>query len=166
MDKMNYIEAQAQAWANFSLETMELLNKRAHTVVTLMLGGGGALMAYVFTLLERKTALWLVVLAAVAALWLMAWATVGVFRCVRTLSMVPPGNMPGPLLISQQSLEDMRRERLVELGGRVQAWGQRNVRQAEWLDRIYFAAAATPVAAGAAAWATWAWCASRSGVTP
>lgn len=154
MEKIDYVEAQTKDWADFTLETMELLNRRAHTLVTMLLGGGGALLAYSLTLLERSAPGWLVAMAASSAVWLLFLSAVGVLRCVRTLPLIPPGNKPGPLLVRDQVLDEMRKERLIDLGGRVKSWAERNVVQADWLDRIYMAAAATPLAAGVAALVT------------
>ena len=42
MEKLDFIEAQVATLVAFRLETMELLNKRAHALIALQLGGGGA----------------------------------------------------------------------------------------------------------------------------
>ena len=70
MDALDYVEAQAQRLTAFRLETMELLNKRAHTLATLQLGGGGALAAFGVALLDKPRLHWAAVgVLVAAALW-------------------------------------------------------------------------------------------------
>ncbi len=42
MELLDYVEEQGRRNAAFSVETLELMNKRAHTLLTLLLAGAGA----------------------------------------------------------------------------------------------------------------------------
>jgi hypothetical protein len=146
-DTLYYVEAQAQKLSAFRLETMELLSKRAHTLVTLLLGGGGALAAFAISLLEKKVESWLYVGVFAAAAWLFMIAALATLKCLRTLEVVPPGFNPRGLLASPLPVDELRRWALESLDGRMQGWAQRNNSQALWLDRAYLAAAVTPLVA-------------------
>lgn len=152
MDALDYVEAQAQRLTTFRLETMELLNKRAHTLATLQLGGGGALAAFGVALLDKPRLHWAAVgVLVAAALWfvLAAWTT---RNCLVTEELYPPGNEPQTLLQYTHDLPALRRSELLSVQDRQVLWRKRNEALSLALDKAYMATALTPLPACAAAW--------------
>lgn len=147
MDSLDYIEAQAAKLTAFRLETMELLNKRAHTLVTLLLGGGGALAAFGIGLLEKQAQPWIVAGVLCAAMLLFVVAGVGAWRCLSTEVVYPPGNEPLNLLPYRLQLDAMRLAELSSLQVRQEGWAAGNSRKGLWLNRLYMATALIPLAA-------------------
>lgn len=79
MEILDFAEKQGQRSAAFSLETLELMSKRATTLLTLLLGGAGATGAYALGQIGKPGSLWaLCALGAVSLWWfsLAAWVTV------------------------------------------------------------------------------------------
>ena len=151
MDKIEYVEKQVERLATFRLETMELLNKRAHTLVTWLFGGASALGAYFVSLLERGSPPWMASAALGAALWLFWVAAVTARRCLMTGLMLPPGEEPEPMLDYSGSLEEIRQVNARRLGARTRAWASTNTQCGTWLNYCYLAAACTPIVGAVAA---------------
>jgi hypothetical protein len=154
MDRIEFIEKQAERLSGFRLETMELLNKRAHTLVTLLLGGGGGAAAYaVGQPPEREWVTWAL---GAGALWLFGVAFYAVWKCLRTAEMFPPGEEPGYLLPEAvRPVEELREGCLRSLDARMKAWAERNTEVGVSLNHAYIAATFTPLAmvVGVVGWA-------------
>ncbi|WP_092002930.1 hypothetical protein [Polaromonas sp. OV174] len=164
MDSLDYIEAQAGKNAAFRLETMELLNKRGHAMLALLLGGAGAAGAYALGRLGQPDALWSFSALVPVALWwfgLAAWVAV---KICRTQELYPPTNEPqklleymeGPLEVyraeltaegrqPESALVMLRRSELLSRQSRIDGYVKNNMTVAARLDRAYLCAAATPV---------------------
>lgn len=164
MDALDYIEAQASKNAAFRLETMELLNKRGHAMLALLLGGAGAAGAYALGRLGQSDAmLSLSALGPIAVWWfgLAAWVAM---KVCRTQEIYPPTNEPqklieyleGPLEVyraeltaegqqPEAALVMLRRGELLSLQKRIDGYVKNNIAVAAQLDKAYLCAAATPV---------------------
>ena len=147
MEKLDFIEAQAKTLTAFRLETMELLNKRAHTLITLQLGGGGALASLAATLIEKSAPCWVVLGLVTAAVGLLLLAAIGAWLCLFTAPIVPPGNTPKNLYESELEVDDLRAAELSGLQQRQADWGDRNWRLGLALNWLYLATCVVPLVA-------------------
>ena len=151
MEKLDYIEAQVATLVAFRLETMELLNKRAHTLIALQLGGGGALASFAASLIEKAAPAWLVLGVVVAAVGLLLIAAVGAWLCLFTAPVTPPGNTAKNLYEPELPLDDLRAGELAAVDVRLAEWGTRNRSVGVALNWLYAATAAAPLLAIAVA---------------
>lgn len=148
MDTLDFVEKQADRLASFRLETMELLNKRAHTLATVLLGGAGAAAVYYLkTIGEGAASLVMARHLLSAAVWLFAVAAVVVWKCLRTGLSYPPGEEPAALLDYTGDLSSLRQGCLRTLDLRTRQWADRNTTCGVWLNHCYLAAILTPIVA-------------------
>jgi hypothetical protein len=148
MEPMEYFEQQAAKTTAFHLESIETLNKRAHTLVTLLLGGAGAVGTVAIGMAERNGPWWWLVALFGAMAWLFAVATYIVRKGLMTEVIYPPGNEPANLLPGEGDLDSLRREELKQVGHRINGYVKRNGAIAAALDRAYQFTAATPIICG------------------
>ena len=114
MDCLDFIEAQGQRNAAFSLEGLELMSKRAHALLTLLLGGAGATGAYALGQLGKPDSAWTVwALGGVSFWWffLAAWVVV---KVLRTQEVRPPACDGQALLEQSRALNDYVRDAKLE----------------------------------------------------
>lgn len=164
MESIDYIEAQASKNAAFRLETMELLNKRGHAMLVLLLGGAGAAGAYALGRLGQPGGVWSFCALAPIALWWFGLAAWGAVKVCSTQEIYPPTNEPrklldyleGPLEVYRAELTSegqqpeaalvlLRRHELLSLQKRIDGYVQNNSTVAARLDRVYLCAAGTPI---------------------
>lgn len=166
LDHLDFIEEQARRNAAYSLESMELMSKRAHALVTLLLGGAVATGGYALNLVGKPGALWSLVGLAAVSLWWFAVAAFAVVAALRTRECRAPANsgqalldyFNGPLAThaaanggeSFDRLAALREGELKTLSATVQVYC-RNSNAVAWaLDKAYIATALTPLVAAAA----------------
>lgn len=163
MELLDYVEDQGRRNAVFSLETLELMSKRAHTLLTLLLGGAGASGTVALAQLGPAGVRWVLwPLAAVSVWWfaLAAWVAV---KGLRTREVRAPAGAPGALLKhfealrhysrsaamegaqDMDALEELRRDELATLDETAKAYRQASSTVAAALDAAYVGAAATPL---------------------
>jgi hypothetical protein len=149
-ETLDYVEAQVSRLTSFRLESMELLNKRTHTLITLQLGAGGGLAAFAVNLLGKPVERWIVVGVVIAAALLFLLAVAGVLLCMFTESMYPPGNEP-EILMRQVSVRNdllaLRAAEIMSVQARQAQWAERNHRVGGALNFLYFFTAIVPFAA-------------------
>lgn len=151
MDALEYIESQAAKNASFHIEGLEILNKRAHTLVTLQLGGGGALGAVAMSMVEKSAPIWVYGALFTATAWLFWIAYQTTRKCLMTSAIRPPANTPLNLLPGVTDLPSLRLEELKQLDARLKEYAQRADAIGIALNRAYRRTAITPVLASAAA---------------
>lgn len=98
MDYLDYIEEQGRRNVAFSLETLELMNKRAHTLLTMLLGGAGASGSVALAQWAAGGSPWLVVPLAAVALWWFLLAYLVLTQALATQEVKAPAGHPGRLL--------------------------------------------------------------------
>lgn len=151
---LDYIERQAGVLSVFRIETMELLNKRANTLVALQLAGGGSLAGFAISITGKAPhCAFVAVLVASGLLFLLAVA--GVCLCMFTQSVYPPGNTPDNLLGSAGTSSDLlqlRHAELLSLQVRQSSWADRNNQVGRRLNNLYLATALVPMVATGVAW--------------
>lgn len=149
-ETLDYVEAQVTRLTSFRLESMELLNKRTHTLITLQLGAGGGLAAFAVNLLGKPVERWIIVGVVIAAALLFLLAAVGVLLCMFTESIYPPGNEPEILMEQvavRNDLLELRAAEVMSVQERQSQWSQRNRRVGVALNFLYFFTAIVPFAA-------------------
>ena len=145
--QIDYIEARVKELVAFKLETMELLNKRAHLLITLQLGSGGALATFAAGLIDKSAPYWLVTGVVAGALMLLVTASVGAQLCLFTEPVLPPGNEPKNLMTLDKELAALRLGELAAVQKRLEQWSDRNARIGAALNGLYIATAAIPLLA-------------------
>ncbi len=169
MTDLDWLEREAERLAAFTFETHELLTKRAHALLTLLLAGAGAAGGAALSAAgQPERAAVLVGLGAVSVWW-FALAAVLALRTLRTREVRAPAAMPATWL-NLLKTDVARYVRECEIEGAAPVDGLRwarekrlgrveeaivEVRQscallADHLDGAYLRAAATPVVAAAA----------------
>jgi len=176
--ELQYLEAAGLRNAAFRLETMELMNKRAHTVATLALGGGGALCAFAIVKVSSPPGFAALIAAGV---WLFLVALFAVVKCLHTSDVRPPATEPVKLMGALRewstyleaskldadvpgadsiriqnvsSLARLREGQLKVLDKTILQYAEINNASAANLNNAYLLAVATPVIAGLTAWIT------------
>ena len=164
MDELTFIEQQGQRNAAFSLENWELMNKRTHALLTLLLGGAAGTGAYALGQLGKPGGQWVLWALGTVALWwfvLAAWVAV---RALRTQEVRAPAgdgqrlleHLRGPLAayIKQAHLDGedpadgltlLREGELWVLQKTTAGYRASSTRIAKTLDYAYVGAAVTPV---------------------
>jgi hypothetical protein len=172
METLDFIEDQSRRNAAFSLESMELMSKRAHAMVTMLLGGAVATGGFALNLIGKPGALWSLGGLAAVSLWWFAVAAWAVLMALRTRETRAPANSGQALLtyldgpLAAYALENggddfdklaaLRRGELMTLEATVHGY-RTNTNAVAWsLDAAYVATACTPllamVGAGLSAW--------------
>lgn len=165
MELLDYVEEQGRRNAAFSVETLELMNKRAHTLLTLLLAGAGATGTMALAQLGPGGVRWVLwPLAAVSVWWfaLAAWVAV---KALRTREVRAPAGEPVALLkhfeelhhftrsaaLEQaqdlDALKELRQDELRTLDKTARGYRQASTSVAWALDKAYLGAAGTPLLA-------------------
>lgn len=168
MELLDYVEEQGRRNAAFSLETLELMNKRAHTLLTLLLAGAGATGTMALAQLGPGGARWVLWPAAAVSMWWFALAAWVAVKALRTREVRAPAGEPGALLKHFEelhhfarsaaldraqeldALEELRRDELHTLDATAHGYRQASTAVAGALDKAYLGAAVTPLLAVAA----------------
>ena len=98
MDLLDYAEAQGRRNADFSLQTLELLSKRAHALLVLLLGGAGAAGGVALARLDMAGAALVVAGLGAVSLWWFALAAVLAFCALPTREVCAPAGVGWVLL--------------------------------------------------------------------
>jgi hypothetical protein len=98
MELLDYVEEQGRRNAAFSLETLELLNRRAHLLLTVLLGGATTAGGVALGQLGGSGNLPVLVGLGVVALWWFALAALLAFRALPTNEVRPPAGDGAALL--------------------------------------------------------------------
>lgn len=98
MDLLDYAEAQGRRNADFSLQTLELLSKRAHALLVLLLGGAGAAGGVALARLDMAGAAMVVAGLGAVSLWWFALAAVLAFCALPTREVRAPAGVGWVLL--------------------------------------------------------------------
>lgn len=168
MDLLDFVEEQGRRNAAFSLETLELMSKRAHALLTLLLGGAGASGTLVLAQLGPAGTRWMLwPLAAVSIWWFLLAGWVAV-KALRTREVRAPAGSPEALLSHHAQLviyaadalketrdtidplAELRRDELATLAETAKGYRRASWGAADALDKAYLGAAVTPVWALAA----------------
>lgn len=174
MDVLDYAEAQGRRNADFSLQTLELLSRRAHALLVLLLGGAGAAGGVALARLDVAGAALVVAGLGVVSVWWFALAAMLAFGALPTRDVRAPAGVGWVLLQHARGpLADYAKQAAVERaaagladGGDVLAllreselrvlqetaaqYRDASTAVARVLDRVYRAAALTPLLVGVA----------------
>lgn len=117
MTYLDYIEEQARRNVGFSLETLELLTKRSHTLLAMLLGGAGAVGSIALAQWAAGSSAWLLAPLAAVSLWWFLLAYLVLTRALATRVVKAPAGQPGRLLdYLQGPLTTYVQQKLAESG--------------------------------------------------
>lgn len=98
MDELTFIETQAQKAAQFNLDTLELMNKRAHALLAGLLAGAGATGSYALGQLGKADGVLLLYVLGAVSLWWFALAAWLTLSALQSKSVRAPANSGKALL--------------------------------------------------------------------
>ncbi len=98
MEALDYIEQQGQRSAAFSLETVELMNKRAQALLTLLMGGAGATGSYALAHIGEPNSRWVVFCLGAVSVWWFFLAAYVTWRGLASRKIRAPAGWPQMLL--------------------------------------------------------------------
>lgn len=98
MEKLDYIEAESRATADFHIACADALAGETNTTVALLFAGAAGALAYAVNLYDKTGLQWAAWGMAAASLYLFALSGLTVYHCLRVRPIYPSGNMPGLLL--------------------------------------------------------------------
>ncbi len=130
MEPLDYIEAQAQKSAAFSLETLELMTKRAYALLTLFLAGAGTAGTFALNQLAKSEGRFVMWALGAVSLWWFCLAAWVALRALQSREVRPPANSGADLLSYLQGpLADYCKE--LEAEGQAQPSGLALLREGE-----------------------------------
>lgn len=161
MEAIDFVEKQAIANGTARLDALETLNKRAHTLATLLLGGAGAMGTFALGQWPKVDGPLTAVPLLGASVWCFLVAGWVVVRCMQTRALYPLHNEPATLqalLLEVRSVVEFRgnddailleaRWREVgRVGGAIRSIDEANAAVARALNWAYRGAVVTPLAA-------------------
>lgn len=125
-------------------ETADLLQKQAVTTLTVLLAGATGGLAFVIKGVEHNS-LWWVIGSAAFSVYLYALCALLVFNTLRIKSFPSLYNEPKNLFQPAFTLEEMKEAELANIQERIEQAGARNEGTSNWLNRIRYAAVASPM---------------------
>ncbi|HEY5582562.1 MAG TPA: hypothetical protein VIK56_15635 [Rhodoferax sp.] len=165
MEILDFAEAQGQRNAAFSLETLELMSKRAHALLSLLLGGAGAAGAYALGQIGKPGGAWSLGALGAVSLWWFVLAAWVALRALRTQEVRAPACDGQALVEHARALDDyikqakyegespadvltlLREGELMTLQKTADDYRSASKSIAQALDRAYLWIAITPVGA-------------------
>lgn len=182
MELLDYVEAQGRRNAEFSLQTLEIIARRCHALLVLLLGGAGAAGGVALAHLAHPPGHVVAVGLGAVSAWWFALAAVLAFCALPTRQVRAPAGVGWVLLqhargalgdyVRQVAVEraaaagpdgegcdvlsGLRESELRVLEATAAQYRDASTAVARVLDVVYRAAALTPVLAGGALLAWWA----------
>jgi hypothetical protein len=143
---IDWVEAQAQENLKFRLSCLESIVKECNTTLTILLAGIGASAAYVFKLLETaKPETWMLAGAISLCLYLLLLSAVLIFKCLKIDEIQVLTNEPENLYKKQYTLLEIREGELINVQQRINKARDRNLKTANWLNKIRLSMLASPI---------------------
>ncbi|MES1924716.1 hypothetical protein [Salinisphaera sp. T31B1] len=152
LDQIEFAEREGDASMRERIDNASMLQRQATTAITLVLAGAGA--ALLFAARGAGSFGGVEAGSISIALWLFAIAALLVRKCLAADEYPAAYNLPLDLIHDEHSLVDIRRARLEKLDERIREAILKNDDRARWLNRCYYASAATPLI-GLCAMAAW-----------
>jgi len=125
-------------------ETADGLQKQSVTTLTVLLTGATGGLAFAIKGLEQGLA-WLAVGSSVFSIYLYILCATLVFNTLRVKRFPSIYNEPENLYQKNYTLQELREAELDNIQKRIEEASSRNRQTASWLNRIRFAALASPV---------------------
>ncbi len=145
MELLDYVEAAAKDNAAFHLGNADVLARESNTLLNILLAGAGGSLAYLITLLDKGSALWMKAGVASIALYLFLVAALLLLKCLYIRPFFPATNEPKNLMAPEYPLESIRRVELQNRQACIDANRDRNDTVGMWLNRCRALATATPI---------------------
>lgn len=163
MDVLEFAEQQGKQAAAFSLDGVELMNKRAQTLLTMLIAGAGAAGAYALGQLSASGSLWVLCALGAVSLWWFVLAAWVAWRVLPSHEVIAPAHSAQDILAQAVAYDDyikqarsegetpadcltLLRQMEIRLQDKaIESYRALSVRTAVSLDRVYRAAACTPI---------------------
>ena len=151
MDFLDYVEREAKENIRFHLDTLETLNKEAHTLLGLQLVFASAAFGYALKMAEPGEPVALAVGAVVLTAWLGALAALTAVRCLMHAPVEAPANEPENLLLDGVELDALRLAELDNVQVRIDRNQSRNAETGRALNTLRLLTIVSPLVFGLAA---------------
>lgn len=166
MELIDFAEKQGQRAAAFSLEGMEIMNRRSGTLLAMLVAGAGAAGSYALGQIARPDGIWALCTLGAASVWWFALAALLAWRPLQSREVRAQARSGLALLeqakkyddyIKQEALEGeavsdtltlLREMELRLQDDAIQDYRAASTAAALALDRVYRGAACTPVVVG------------------
>lgn len=151
MEILDYAEAAAKENASFHIANAEALARESNALMNMLLAGAAGALAYLVSLSDKGSALWLKVGMAATAAYLFIVAATLLYKCLRIRPIWPPANEPKHLTPNGFDADSVRRAELTNRQACIDANRDRNDLVGMWLNRCRAMATATPLVFAVAA---------------
>ena len=151
MEFLDYVEREAKENLRFHLDTLEALNKEAHTLLALQLVFAGGAFGYALKLFGEGGSLPLAVGACVLTLYLGLLAAGTAVSCLMHTRLEAPANEPENLLLDDVELDALRLAELDNVQVRIDRNQERNANTGRTLNTLRLLTICSPVVFGLAA---------------
>lgn len=152
MEIIDYAEAAAKENAAFHIANADALSRESNTLLNMLLAGAAGALAYLVTLTDKGSAIWLKAGMGATATYLFIVAAALLYKCLRIRPIWPPANEPKNLTPDGFDAESIRRSDLKNRQACIDANRDRNDSVGMWLNRCRAMATATPIVFSVAAW--------------
>lgn len=145
MTLLDYVERAGRDNMAFHIECANELTTACNTTLTLLLTGGGASLAYGFTLYKETPMLEGMTLGVFAvASYLLVLAVILIFSTMRAKDFPAPANEPKNLYRPDLGLEEVRKQEIELLQERADKLKARNNETALWINVVRLTTVVTP----------------------
>jgi hypothetical protein len=147
--KALFVEEQAKAYFEFSMQTREILRTETHTTFQWLLALVIAPSGYIVTLMGHEEVAWWLIWPLLAVVLAAAWFAIDLLlNAMRLVTVIPAGNLPSALAndtVFAYSADVMRLGAACQLQERINVAREHNDRVGNAINRARYALATIPV---------------------
>lgn len=143
---IDWVETQAHENLKFRLNCLENILKECNITLTILLAGVGTTAAYAFKLFNSSDSKqWLIFGIISLCLYFLVLSGFLISKCMKIDEIQVPTNEPDNLYQKQYTLLQIREAELINTQNRINKAVARNLKVAEWLNRIRLLILFSPV---------------------
>ncbi|MBL7005120.1 MAG: hypothetical protein ISR69_13970 [Gammaproteobacteria bacterium] len=144
---LDWVEAQAYENLKFRITCLENILKECNTTLTILLAGVGASAAYAFKMLDSGSAeMWLIAGIIGLCFYFLILSALLITKCIKIDEIQVPTNEPDNLYQPNFDIIKLREIELKNVQARINKAAARNLRVANWLNKIRMLILISPAA--------------------